>query len=88
MLLMSIGLPASAQSAFCRTGSDKLMMDGKEATLDAVAATCKLGDTIAIPPGGGAAGYATFARLCDFSKAMPIVGGMLICVLGEKKELR
>jgi hypothetical protein len=87
MLLVNVGLPASAQSAFCKFGSQKLMTDSEEATLNAVAAACKPGDIIAMPP-AGSGGEVAAARLCDFSKAMPIAGGVLVCVMVLKRELR
>jgi hypothetical protein len=63
------------------------MSDSKDETLGKVAEACKPGDIIAIPPGGNYGSLAT-ARLCDFSKAIPIVSGMLYCVLAAKREIR
>jgi hypothetical protein len=78
---------AHAEAAFCGAGSVHLMVDDKDEQIKAVAASCRPGDIIALPPGGRSGSLAA-ARLCDFSKSMPMVSGMLYCVMVAPRPIR
>ncbi|GGJ25244.1 hypothetical protein GCM10011320_35780 [Neoroseomonas lacus] len=78
---------AQAQSAFCQRGSAPMLSDDSDAQIQEVARNCRPGDIIQIPP-GGRGGTRAVARLCDFSKEMPIAGGMLFCVMIAPRQMR
>jgi hypothetical protein len=91
-LLMCVGAAlmskqAAAESQYCLAGTTLLMIDSDEATLAKVAASCKVGDIIAIAS-GGSGGHEAVVRLCDFSKTIADAGRLTECVLGSLRSVR
>ncbi|WP_380070210.1 hypothetical protein [Dankookia sp. GCM10030260] len=78
---------AQGQAAFCRSSLASMMSDDDEAQIAEVARICKPGDIIGIPP-GGRGGSRAVPRLCDFTKSMPVVSGMLYCVMAAPRPFR
>jgi hypothetical protein len=85
-LFASLAPYAAKAQSYCSTATQIMLADNKEEDLNKVYLHCHPGDIIGIPPDGHDGGK-TVARLCDFSKAMPLAGGLLYCVLGPKRSL-